>query len=44
MVTHDLTFARRARRMVTMEDGNVVQDDGFEHDTRAIVEISVASD
>lgn len=26
MVTHDLTLARRARRMVTMEDGRVVAD------------------
>ncbi len=28
MVTHDLTLARRARRMVTMEDGNIVKDTG----------------
>jgi lipoprotein-releasing system ATP-binding protein len=26
MVTHDMNLARRARRLVTMEDGNVVQD------------------
>ena len=26
MVTHDLTFAQRARRMITMEDGNVTRD------------------
>ncbi len=26
MVTHDLALARRARRLVTMEDGNVVSD------------------
>ena len=26
MVTHDMTLARRARRLVTMEDGNVVSD------------------
>ena len=26
MVTHDLAFAARARRMITMEDGNVVRD------------------
>jgi lipoprotein-releasing system ATP-binding protein len=26
MVTHDLALAQRARRMVTMEDGNVVND------------------
>jgi predicted ABC-type transport system involved in lysophospholipase L1 biosynthesis ATPase subunit len=24
MVTHDMNLAQRARRMVTMEDGNVV--------------------
>ena len=27
MVTHDMTLARRARRLVTMEDGNVVNDE-----------------
>jgi lipoprotein-releasing system ATP-binding protein len=26
MVTHDLALAARARRMITMEDGNVIQD------------------
>jgi hypothetical protein len=26
MVTHDLALARRARRMVRMEDGQVVED------------------
>jgi ABC-type lipoprotein export system ATPase subunit len=26
MVTHDMNLARRARRLVTMEDGNVVSD------------------
>jgi lipoprotein-releasing system ATP-binding protein len=26
MVTHDLNLARRARRLVTMEDGNVIED------------------
>ena len=26
MVTHDLTLAQRARRMVTMEDGTIVSD------------------
>jgi lipoprotein-releasing system ATP-binding protein len=30
MVTHDLTLARRARRMVTMEDGNVIRDERLE--------------
>jgi len=27
MVTHDLNLARRARRLVTMEDGNIVSDE-----------------
>ncbi len=27
MVTHDMNLARRARRLVTMEDGNVVSDE-----------------
>ena len=26
MVTHDMNLARRARRLVTMEDGNVIED------------------
>jgi lipoprotein-releasing system ATP-binding protein len=26
MVTHDLAFAQRARRMITMEDGNIIRD------------------
>jgi ABC-type lipoprotein export system ATPase subunit len=26
MVTHDATFAQRAKRIVTMEDGNIVSD------------------
>jgi len=29
MVTHDMNLAQRARRMVTMEDGNVVSDTGL---------------
>ena len=27
MVTHDPQLARRARRMITMEDGNIVRDE-----------------
>jgi lipoprotein-releasing system ATP-binding protein len=27
MVTHDLTLARRARRLITMEDGQVIRDE-----------------
>jgi lipoprotein-releasing system ATP-binding protein len=29
MVTHDMNLAQRARRMVTMEDGNVISDTGL---------------
>lgn len=29
MVTHDQSLAARARRMVTMEDGNIVKDEGL---------------
>jgi predicted ABC-type transport system involved in lysophospholipase L1 biosynthesis ATPase subunit len=29
MVTHDGAFAQRARRRITMEDGNVVADTGL---------------
>jgi lipoprotein-releasing system ATP-binding protein len=29
MVTHDLTLARRARRLVTMEDGEIIRDEAL---------------
>ena len=32
MVTHDLALAQRARRMITMEDGNVVRDEILRED------------
>jgi lipoprotein-releasing system ATP-binding protein len=32
MVTHDLALAQRARRMITMEDGNIARDEGLEND------------
>ena len=34
MVTHDQSFAHRARRMVTMEDGNVIRDEPIDSDAR----------